>query len=57
MAPEINAEVIVRRADLYERLVHDDGEWTQEEMRALAARTFEEADTAGPIPGSWAMSY
>jgi hypothetical protein len=49
MAPEINAEVIVLRADLYERFVYDDGEWTQEEMRALAARTFEDADSAGPI--------
>ena len=29
---------------------YDDGEWTDEELRRLAARTFEEADNAEPIP-------
>lgn len=50
LADEVSAEVIVLRADLYEKMVYDDSEWTTDEMRALAARTFEDADSAGPIP-------
>src|SRR4051794_5271137 len=29
---------------------YDDSDWTAEEMLALAARAFDDADSAGPIP-------
>lgn len=29
---------------------YDDTDWTEHELLALAARAFDEADTAGPIP-------
>ncbi|MBW3599330.1 MAG: hypothetical protein KY475_18935 [Planctomycetes bacterium] len=48
-----DTELVVLRADLFERVMrtsYDDGDWTEEEMRALAASTFDDADTAGPIP-------
>jgi hypothetical protein len=50
MSTEISAEVIVLRADLYQRILYDDSDLTDEELRALAERTFHDADTAGPIP-------
>ncbi len=40
--------------DLFERvrpaLAYDDSDWTDEEMSRVAARTFEDADNARPIP-------
>jgi hypothetical protein len=47
-----NTECIVVRKDVFERMQHvayDDSEWTKEEMIALAERTFDDADAAGPI--------
>lgn len=29
---------------------YDDSDWTDEEMLALAAHAFDDADNAGPIP-------
>jgi hypothetical protein len=47
-------DCIVLRKDIFDQVQrtssYDDGDWTEEEMRALAARTFEDADRAGPIP-------
>jgi hypothetical protein len=45
-------DLVLLRRDVYEHAKHryDDSEWTDEELRALAARAFEDADTAGPIP-------
>jgi hypothetical protein len=40
-------ECVVVRRDVFERmqrLEYDDSEWTSEEMLAIAARTFDEAD-------------
>ena len=48
--PEVGAECIVVRADIFERaqrLLEE--EWSDEEINSLAARTMAEADTAGPI--------
>jgi len=43
--------VLVRRDVLEQSKYHyDHGDWTEEELRELAARTFEDADDAGPIP-------
>jgi hypothetical protein len=45
-------ECIVVRKDVFERMknvAYDDSEWTREEMLALAAQAFDDADTAGPI--------
>ena len=42
-------DCIVVRRDVYERLSraeYDDTEWHEDELRALASRTFDEADTA-----------
>jgi hypothetical protein len=50
MSAEIRAEVVVLRADLYERMLYDDGDLTDAELQALAERTFHDADTAWPIP-------
>jgi hypothetical protein len=50
LADEVSAEVIVLRADLYEKMVYDDSEWTAEEMRSLAEQSLVDADSAGPIP-------
>ena len=47
-----DTEFVIVRADLFEQVTHppyDDEDWTEDEMRSLAARTFEDADTAGPI--------
>lgn len=43
---------ILVRHDVYGRnrtLVSDDSEWAEEEVDAIAAQTFAEADSAGPI--------
>lgn len=48
--PEIGAECIVVRADVFERaqkLLED--EWSDDELNSLAARTVADADAAGPI--------
>jgi hypothetical protein len=49
---EAGIECVLIRADIYERvqaaLAGDD--WTPDEMRALAERTLDDADTCGPIP-------
>ena len=45
-------ECVLVRKDVFDRLreiAYDDSEWTAEEMLAVAARTFEEADRAGAI--------
>lgn len=46
-------QCVVLRRDVYERvrkvLEYDDSEWSDEEMRLLATRTFEDADAAEPI--------
>jgi hypothetical protein len=44
-------DLVLLRRDLLELSTadYDDGEWTEEERRAVAARTFEQADNAGPI--------
>ena len=51
----VNGDVFVLLAkDVFERvkpaLAYDDSDWTEEEMRRVTARTFEDADRAGPIP-------
>jgi hypothetical protein len=45
-------DLVLLRRDLLEQLKHDydHGDWTDEELRALAARTFVHADQADPIP-------
>jgi hypothetical protein len=45
-------DLVLLRRDLLEQLKHDydHGDWTDEELHELAARTFEDADDAGPIP-------
>ena len=43
---------VVIRKDVFERMqrvAYDDSPWTDAEMVLLAARTFDEADRAGPI--------
>ena len=35
---------------------YDDTDWTEAELLALPARTFEDADTAGPIPADLAAA-
>lgn len=50
---DAGVEFVILRADVYERiktLVSHDDDWTAEELRVLAARTVEDADSAGPIP-------
>ena len=50
--PTSNAEFVVLRAEDYDRfkqLLYDDSDWSDSELRALALRTFEDADSAGPI--------
>ena len=45
-------ECVVVRREVFERLrrvEYEDSDLSELEMRAVAARTFEEADTAGPI--------
>jgi len=45
-------ECIVVRKNVFDRLqriAYDDSEWTAEEMLAVAARTFDDADRAGAI--------
>lgn len=45
-------ECVVVRKDVFDRLqriAYDDSEWTADEMLAVAARTFEEADRAEAI--------
>ena len=43
-------DLVLLRRDLYEqsKVEYDDSDWSDEEMRAVAARTFEDADNAGP---------
>jgi len=46
------SECIVIRRDVYDRAVvrsYDDSEMTDNELRAIAARTLDDLDTAGPI--------
>lgn len=46
------SECIVIRRDVYDRAVvrsYDDSEMTDNELQAIAARTLDELDTAGPI--------
>jgi hypothetical protein len=46
-------ECVVMRKDVFERMrrvAYDDSEWTAEEMAALAARAFDDADRGGAIP-------
>ena len=49
---EAGIECVLVRADIFERikagLSNDD--WTHDEMRALAERSLDDADSAGPIP-------
>jgi hypothetical protein len=48
--PEVGEECVVLRADVYEKVQQMlSGDWTEDEMRAIAARTFEDADNAEPI--------
>ncbi len=43
-------QCVIVRADVFERIAnYCDGDWTDDEMRLLATRTFEDADSAGPI--------
>jgi hypothetical protein len=45
-------ECVLIRKDVYEKvngLVYDDSDWSDAELRAVAARTIFDADTAGPI--------
>jgi hypothetical protein len=45
-------DCVVVRKDVFDRVQHvayDDNEWSAEEMIALAARAFDDADTAGRI--------
>jgi hypothetical protein len=49
---EAGIECVLVRADIFERIkaaINGD-DWTSEEMRALAVRSLDDADTAGPIP-------
>ncbi len=51
--PQSQIECVVVRADVYEKIksfAYDDSEWTDDEIRALAAGASDEADSAGPIP-------
>jgi hypothetical protein len=46
-------ECVVIRKDIFERMQrarYDDSDWTPEEMLAMAERTFDDADQAGPLP-------
>lgn len=45
-------ECVVIRRDVYEkvRAARDDSPWTDEDLMQLAAQTFDDADSAGPIP-------
>jgi hypothetical protein len=45
-------ECVLIRKDVYEHVktLYDDSEWTDEELSLNAATTFEDADSAGPIP-------
>ena len=43
-------EVVILRADVFERIRTHADDWTAEEIHVLAARTIEDADVAGPIP-------
>jgi hypothetical protein len=49
---EAGIECVLVRADIFERIkaARSDDEWTPEEMRALAERSLDDADAAGPIP-------
>jgi hypothetical protein len=48
---ENGLECVIVRADVFEQISnHGTDAWTPEEMRLLAMRTFEDADSAGPIP-------
>jgi hypothetical protein len=52
VSPEVGEECVVLRADVFDRvkrLSYDDSPWTDEELRNTAARTFDDADSAGPI--------
>ena len=43
---------VILRADVFEKIktsMPDDDDWSIDELRALAARTVYEADSAGPI--------
>ena len=48
-----DTECVIVRKDIFDRvrrvLEYDDSEWSREELLAVAKRTFEDADTAGPI--------
>ena len=45
-----HTECIVLRKDIFERVQRAIGdEWTDDELRTVAAQTVEDADTAGPI--------
>jgi hypothetical protein len=47
---ENGLQCVLVRADVFERISSlASGEWTPEEMRRLALRTWEDADSAGPI--------
>jgi hypothetical protein len=48
---EDGVDLILVRRDVLERIkaARADEGWTDEEMRMVAARTFQDADTAGPI--------
>lgn len=51
---EDGLECVILRADVFKQLKavgFDD--WTPDEMRAIAERTFEDADSAGPIESIW----
>ena len=48
---EQGLECVVVRSDVYEQLqMAVAEEWTPDEMRRIAERTFDDADSAGPIP-------
>jgi hypothetical protein len=49
---EAGIECVLVRADIFERIKRArlDDDWTPEEMRALAERSLDDADAAGPIP-------
>jgi hypothetical protein len=47
------AECVVIRKDVFERVtapVYDDGDLTDDELHAIAARTLDDLNTAGQIP-------
>lgn len=52
-----HTECVIIRRDVFEqaqkedasKTLYDDSDWTDDELRALAGRTVEDADTAGPI--------